>query len=175
MPMGGEDNYHLGANIVIGGLAVLVFYFALFIIVATVFHLRLARSPTTLSQKTPQKWLHDLRILYITSALIFIRSIFRLVEYAGGNNGWLMRREWTLYVFDTILMWFVLVLFNFWPPPPKFKENVASGIGYQESYHQMEAQPSDEHSLASLGNKGHGWTANENELRRGAVQSQSQV
>ncbi len=57
-----------------------------------------------------------MRTLFASSGLIFIRSVFRLVEYSQGNNGWLMRKELTLYVFDAMLMWVVLVIFNIWHP-----------------------------------------------------------
>ena len=42
--------------------------------------------------------------------------MFRLVEYSQGNNGWLIKRGWTLYIFDATLMWVVLVVFNIWHP-----------------------------------------------------------
>jgi hypothetical protein len=54
-----------------------------------------------------------LRALYSSTVLIFVRSVFRLIEYWQGGNGPLMRNEWTLCEFDTALMWCALVLFNF--------------------------------------------------------------
>ena len=45
---------------------------------------------------------------------IFMRSVFRVGEYSQGNNGWLIKREWTLYIFDATLMWVVLVILNIW-------------------------------------------------------------
>lgn len=45
---------------------------------------------------------------------MFVRSIYRLVEYGQGNKGYLIRNEWTLYVFDAVLMLGVLLCFNFW-------------------------------------------------------------
>lgn len=116
MPLGTLQDYEVGSRIVIAGLAILVLYFALFIIVAGTFGYRLRRNPTSKSLQTHLNWRADLRALFVASALIFIRSVFRLVEYSQGNDGWLMRREWTLYIFDATLMWIVLIIFNFWHP-----------------------------------------------------------
>ncbi|KAH6678030.1 RTA1 like protein-domain-containing protein [Halenospora varia] len=116
MPQGTLADYHMGSNIVIAGLAALVFSFGIFIIVSITYSRRLQATPTPLSLSTPLKWKRELRVLYISSALIFIRSIYRLVEYSEGNKGWLLRHEWTFYVFDAVLMWIVLVLFNFYHP-----------------------------------------------------------
>jgi hypothetical protein len=175
MPLGGKDNYYLGSNIVIGGLSILVFYFTLFIFVAVVFHIRISRRPTAVSLSSSHNWTHDLRILYLTSALIFIRSIYRLVEYAGGNNGWLMRREWTLYVFDAILMWIVLVLFNIWPPALKMgKEEV--GSGGEENYERRAAFRFGAQNLEVLKSKTHPWTnRREGAAKSGAVESERTV
>lgn len=116
MPLGTLRDYHIGSNIVIADLAILVASFALFITVTIIFDFRIRRTPTSQSLGTRLDWKADLRTLYISIALIFIRSVFRLVEYSQGNNGWLMRREWTLYIFDAMLMWIVLAVLNIWHP-----------------------------------------------------------
>lgn len=116
MPLGTLEDYLIGSKIVIGGLAILLVYFGLFFLTALIFNFRIYRKPTMRSVHTSSNWRAHLRALFISSALIFIRSIFRLVEYSQGNNGWLMRREWTLYIFDASLMWVVLVIFNVWHP-----------------------------------------------------------
>lgn len=50
-------------------------------------------------------------MLYTVSLLIMIRSIFRVVEYVMGQNGYPLKHEWTLYVFDALLMFLVTVVF----------------------------------------------------------------
>lgn len=45
-----------------------------------------------------------------------VRSIFRAVEYLQGFNGYLLRHEAYLYVFDAALMLFVMIIFNFIHP-----------------------------------------------------------
>ncbi|MCJ1432537.1 hypothetical protein MMC27_001894 [Xylographa pallens] len=112
MTAGSLADFYAGEKVVIAGLAVLVASFGLFVFVALVFDLRMQRAPTARSRESGLDWRMDLRALYIGSALIFVRSIFRLVEYSQGNMGWLIEHEWTFYVFDSVLMLAVMVLFN---------------------------------------------------------------
>lgn len=55
-------------------------------------------------------------MLYGTSALIMVRSIFRVVEYVMGRDGYPLQHEWTLYVFDALLMVLAMVVFAWWYP-----------------------------------------------------------
>jgi hypothetical protein len=50
--------------------------------------------------------------LYLASGLIVVRSVFRVVEYLQGFDGYLLRHEAYLYIFDALLMFLVMVLFN---------------------------------------------------------------
>jgi hypothetical protein len=50
-------------------------------------------------------------VLYTVSALIMVRSIFRVVEYLMGADGYLLTHEWTLYLFDSLLMIIVTIVF----------------------------------------------------------------
>ena len=54
--------------------------------------------------------------LYLGSALIVVRSVFRFIEYAMGTDGYLMKHEVFLYVFDATLMFGVMIGFNFVHP-----------------------------------------------------------
>jgi hypothetical protein len=49
------------------------------------------------------------------------RSIFRVVEYLQGNNGFLLRHEYFLYIFDALLMFIVMIIFN-WIHPAEITE-----------------------------------------------------
>ena len=66
------------------------------------------------NMQTP--WKHLLYMIYIVSVLIFGRSVFRVVEFIQGADGYSMVHEWTLYVFDAVPMFFVAVIFCFWHP-----------------------------------------------------------
>jgi hypothetical protein len=51
-------------------------------------------------------------VLFTASALIMIRSVFRVIEYVQGTNGYLLSHEIYLYIFDAALMCGAVVLFN---------------------------------------------------------------
>ncbi|KAH6715108.1 RTA1 like protein-domain-containing protein [Leptodontidium sp. 2 PMI_412] len=103
-----------GEWVVVGGLIFQIIFFGLFVVVAFMFHTRLQKSPTTPSLSVP--WRKHLWALYISSALILIRSIFRVVEFVQGNTGYLFRHEVFMYIFDALLMFGVVVLFIFVHP-----------------------------------------------------------
>lgn len=55
-------------------------------------------------------------MLYPTSTLILVRSLFRIIEYFMGSDGYLLENEWPLYVFDGLLMAAAMVIFYVWYP-----------------------------------------------------------
>ncbi|RDL42215.1 Uncharacterized protein BP5553_02194 [Venustampulla echinocandica] len=126
MPLRTLQNYLTGSRIVMAGLGLLVFSFSLFVLVAISYDYRLRHHPTPLSATTSLNWKRELQVLYASSALIFIRSVYRLVEYAQGNSGWLNRHELTYYMFDALLMWFALMLFN-WRHPSRVEAVLKGG------------------------------------------------
>jgi len=105
-----------GKNIVILGLIVQLIFFGLFIIVTAIFHARLKKGPTDRSLDPKVRWLRYLILLYVTSALILIRSIFRLIEYIQGMDGPLLTNEMYLYIFDSALMFIVFIYMNWFHP-----------------------------------------------------------
>ena len=105
-----------GQHIVTGGLFVQVIFFAFFLIVAIVFHRRTNKHPTARSNSPDVPWRKHMRILYLVSALILIRSLIRLEEYAEGITGFVLSHEYFLYIFDSLPMLCVMVLFNFVHP-----------------------------------------------------------
>ncbi|KAF2996893.1 hypothetical protein E8E13_005391 [Curvularia kusanoi] len=146
MAMGTLKSMELGEKVIIGGLFVQLIFFTLFVCVAGDFHRRLTKgisikrrytlsaifrknyhdridsshSPTTtdlpreINDELP--WKRHLHVLYIASALVLIRSIFRVIEYIQGNAGYLLSHEAFLYIFDATLMFLVMALFN-WVHP----------------------------------------------------------
>ncbi|KAK1974368.1 RTA1 like protein [Colletotrichum cereale] len=107
------DLYEAGEKIIIAGLFVQIVVFGFFVLTSLLFHYRLAKNPTSISNgNTP--WKRYLFVLYITSAIILIRSIFRVIEYLQGNGGFLISHEIFLYVFDTLLMAVVMAIFLVW-------------------------------------------------------------
>ncbi|KAF3015980.1 hypothetical protein E8E15_001418 [Penicillium rubens] len=116
MAGGSWDSLHLGEKIVVAGLIIQVLFFGFFIITSAIFHIRLYKSPNQQSLVLSGIWQKHMTVLYVASMLIMIRSIFRTVEYAMGNNGYLLRHEVFLYVFDGLLMFAAMLLLNFIHP-----------------------------------------------------------
>lgn len=100
-----------GAHIIIVGLFVQLAFFGFFIVVAVKFHLSISRVPT-IRLHNELSWEKHMNALYVASVLIMIRSIFRVVEYLQGFNGYLLHHEAYLYIFDALLMFLVMVLLN---------------------------------------------------------------
>jgi hypothetical protein len=78
----------VGEGVVLTGLGLQVLSFCLFVITAYVFQTRMGRNPTAEGFDVSIPWKQQLQSLYAISALILIRSIFRIVEYAMGNEGY---------------------------------------------------------------------------------------
>ena len=100
----------LGQDIVIGGLAIQIVMFSLFMVTAVVFHVRYNKYSVGAVTEDTGSWLPTMYMLYAVSVLILVRSFFRVVEFAMGRDGYLLQHEWTLYIFDSVLMWIVMVL-----------------------------------------------------------------
>ncbi|RMJ05298.1 hypothetical protein CDV36_014035 [Fusarium kuroshium] len=111
-----EDDRSTGENIIIGGLVVQIIFFSLFMIVTCLFHFRIRKNPTARAESIATRWELFLVILYITSVLILIRSIFRLAEYAMGHDSELQAKEVYTYVLDGAPMLIASTLFNIFHP-----------------------------------------------------------
>lgn len=106
----GASGMKTGEKIIIGGLFIQILFFGLFFITAILFELRGKEHLARLSSTIP--WKKQLLALYVTSILILVRSVFRVIEYIQGNAGYLLRHEVFLYIFDAVLMFAVMVIFN---------------------------------------------------------------
>ncbi|KAK0101078.1 hypothetical protein ONS95_012937 [Cadophora gregata] len=138
--MSSSSKAKTGEYVVVGGLIFQILFFGLFVVVAFIFHTRLQKSPTSTSLSVP--WKKHLWALYISSALILIRSIFRVIEFLQGNAGYLFSHEVFMYVFDAILMFGVLVLFCWLHPGEirKYLELEKRASGGSGSEVQLEEQ-----------------------------------
>ncbi|KAF8849666.1 RTA1-domain-containing protein [Acephala macrosclerotiorum] len=100
----------IGEHLVVFGLLIQIISFGIFVLAAGVFHYHVVCSPTPASLQV--HWRRYMYTLYAASALIFIRSVFRVIEFSGGNDGFLMKSEVFVYVFEGLLMLCVMVSFN---------------------------------------------------------------
>ncbi|KAK7422461.1 hypothetical protein QQZ08_009513 [Neonectria magnoliae] len=105
-----------GEMIIIIGLWIQLIFFGVFIIAIIIFHRRIHREPTSASLKLHLPWQKLLIVLYVSSALIMVRSIFRVIEYIMGDDSVLMVNEVYIYLFDATLMFIVCVGFNVFHP-----------------------------------------------------------
>jgi hypothetical protein len=115
----------LASNIILAGLGVQVLFFGGFVAVAANFHYRTIRNPTTSSMNPEIPWLPLIRLLYVASALILVRSIFRLAEFASGTDSVLQTVEAYFYCLDAALMLVTVVIFNIWHPSSVVSGKVA--------------------------------------------------
>uniref|UniRef100_A0A8H7KDB7 RTA1 domain protein n=1 Tax=Bionectria ochroleuca TaxID=29856 RepID=A0A8H7KDB7_BIOOC len=110
------DLMKIGEKVIIGGLFVQLAFFGFFIIVAALFHYRMRQNPTSQASQPRIRWQIYLMTLYVTGTLIWIRSLFRAIEFIEGNMGPLMRQEVYVFVFDGMLMFIVLLWMNWFHP-----------------------------------------------------------
>ncbi|KAG8427710.1 hypothetical protein J3459_006429 [Metarhizium acridum] len=137
--MAGENfDPKTGQNIILGGLFVQIIMFGLFAMTAVIFHVRMRRWPSAASMDASSGWVRIMMMLYATSALILVRSVFRVVEYIMGKEGYLLKHEWTLYVFDAALMFGTMAVYGVVYPghlsrkelrKPRAWDTVDSGLG----------------------------------------------
>ncbi|KAF5987308.1 RTM1 [Fusarium coicis] len=120
-----------GSKIIIGGLFVQLLFFGVFIMIAIAFHRAISANPTARSS-SGLPWQKHMLALYIGSFLIMVRSIFRAVEYLEGFDGYLLKHEAYLYIFDACLMFFVMILFNYFHPSEITE--ILNGRGAGKSY-----------------------------------------
>ncbi|KAJ0154783.1 Streptomycin 3''-adenylyltransferase [Fusarium oxysporum f. sp. albedinis] len=113
-----------GQMIIIIGLFIQLIFFGMFIIVTVIFHRRIHNMPTVASLKIRAPWKRLLIVLYVSSGLIMIRSIFRVIEYIMGEDGELMAKEVYIYVFDGTLMLLVSLLFNWFHPSATINKDI---------------------------------------------------
>lgn len=106
----------IGEDIVLGGLFIQLVLLGLFFVTAIMFQIRLGKQPLRESYTTEAPWKQTLYMIYGVSALIFARSVFRVVEYIQGQDGYSLGHEWTLYIFDAVPMFVAAVIFWFWFP-----------------------------------------------------------
>ncbi|KAH7127131.1 RTA1 like protein-domain-containing protein [Dendryphion nanum] len=121
-------NMQTGENVIVGGLVVQLLFFGFFVVVGALFHVKMVRNPTTRVIAGDLPWERQLYVLYATSALILIRSLFRLIEYIQGNHGYLISHEVFLYIFDSVLMWATMVIFA-WIHPSEITARLGKGNG----------------------------------------------
>lgn len=93
-----------GENVLLAGLAVNLASFAIFCLQIFYFDYRTRKLPPELQiDSVYQKlWRKFLYVIYLSSFLVLIRQIYRVIEFAQGFTGYLAVHEVYFYIFDTI-------------------------------------------------------------------------
>ncbi|KAH7231733.1 RTA1 like protein-domain-containing protein [Fusarium redolens] len=123
-----KKSQDLGNNIIFVGLAIQVIFFGGFMVITAIFHVRILRQPTKRSQTTGAPWQAFMAVLYLTSALIMVRSVFRMIEYAQGHNGALISKEIYAYMLDALLMIVVAAILTVRHPSAIFTYQAMSDL-----------------------------------------------
>lgn len=105
----------IGEKVLIVGLFVQLIFFGFFLYVAVSFLIRLRRSDPGIGF-IGGPWLRLLYVLFLVSALVIVRCVFRIIENIGGTDGYLYSHEVYMYIFDAIPMFFVQAIFHFCHP-----------------------------------------------------------
>ena len=116
MAGGSSNSIKLGQDIILVGLFLQITLFSFFVLAAIIFHFRTRQYPTEQSREPALPWEKIIWVLYAVSALILVRNIFRVAEYIGGRNGYLLSTEWPIYVFDAVLMAVTMATLFWWYP-----------------------------------------------------------
>ncbi|KAG8667372.1 hypothetical protein FPOAC2_12535 [Fusarium poae] len=103
----------IGVKILIAGLSFQLVAFSLFICVFRRFHILAGRMAI---DSAPKGWQKVVLSVYISSILIMIRCIFRVVEFAGGRNSYAFNHEWLFWVFESLPMVGAIGIFCIYHP-----------------------------------------------------------
>ena len=131
------NKQQLGEHLIIGGLFVQLIFFGFFMLVSVIFWRRYHKGEVVdkaVVGTTPGgRWRSLMKVLFASSFLILVRSIFRVIEYLGGYDGYLLQTEVFLYVFDSALMLIVMAMFN-WCFPGNVVRKQKVGMGMEGGY-----------------------------------------
>ncbi|KAJ5150161.1 RTA1 like protein-domain-containing protein [Penicillium atrosanguineum] len=125
------DKLNRGKHIAQAGVIIQLAAFGLFSIAAVRFNFTSKRFSKTIHDRYEsfgekeyvidgvlknKHWPALLRAVNITTILILVRSIYRLVEFTEGRTGYINNHEWAMYVFDTLAIYPCVALFIYWHP-----------------------------------------------------------
>jgi len=95
------------------GLGVQIAAFGFFLLISFRFHI-VSRG---FREEWPDtRWTAMLWAINAGSTMIFLRSIYRMVEFSTGFDGYLNTHEWNFYVFESGLIIVVFAIYNLWHP-----------------------------------------------------------
>ncbi|KAJ2797552.1 hypothetical protein H4R20_005141 [Coemansia guatemalensis] len=112
-----EDKRDLAKHTVLAGLYVQLFFFAVFLgIAAYIFFDRrfvVTCGPKDANERQAKRRLFS--VIIVTTAMLYLRSVYRVAEFAGGYGSKIYGTEWLFYLCDTVpvLLSFALYMWSF--------------------------------------------------------------
>jgi len=167
-PTSSQTTQSLGKHLTLAALGIQIGVVVIFVVLAGTFHLRVLRFFSPVPEKYRRRMVvtTPLRVLYVSTALIFARCVYRLVEHSGNTAVRLrdpealrgltpvLRYEWFFYVFEAGLMLVNSLLWNVWNPGRYSPPLVVRGLYLARDGTEMKSEEeSDGRSvLARVGN-----------------------
>ncbi|KAF2491019.1 RTA1 like protein [Lophium mytilinum] len=93
----------VGTDVLIAGLSTQVGTFVWFLAIVWRFSVLTKRGGLVVDG-APEGWLKVLWAIYASSALILVRCVYRVIEFALGIDGYPFTHEWVFYVFESLPM-----------------------------------------------------------------------
>ncbi|KAL4738079.1 RTA1 like protein-domain-containing protein [Aspergillus similis] len=118
----------IGTGVLIGGLALQVVTFTVFLSVVVSFHREILRHGEEGMSMV-------LRGVYIGGLFIMIRSIFRLIEFALGTESYVMTNEWPLYVLEAVPMLVAFMVLG-WYHPSRWLLAESAGVSKTRAWYE---------------------------------------
>lgn len=108
LAVGVEQLTDIGTVIVLFGLAIQLFFFTSFVWV--IFAITRKNSPL-MKIDSLKLVFHGLAF---TISMLYIRNIFRVIEFATGMESYVNKNEWTFYMFETFPIFLAFLAYAYW-------------------------------------------------------------
>jgi hypothetical protein len=96
----------IGDKVILGGLAFQLCVLAIYQVLVVRFYRAAVREVVP-----PVRWRPFAWMLMVSVVAVWVRNLVRLVEFVQGFHGFVSEHEAMLYVFDSLLMFAIMVLF----------------------------------------------------------------
>lgn len=105
---------NVGQKIMLIGLFVQLLFFGFFLVISLIFWKRMRSSPKSymIPQHGKYTWSALLKMLLVAAAIVILRCVFRVIEFAQGTEGAIPTHEVYMYIFDAAPMFLVQILFH---------------------------------------------------------------
>ncbi|KAK0448335.1 RTA1 like protein-domain-containing protein [Desarmillaria tabescens] len=141
-----QDKIKIGQYVIVVGLILQMIWLAGFAVVAGVFHCRMRVIPAVPGKAN---WRRFMFALYGASNMILSRSMFRVIEFVQGRDGFFMQSERWIYLTDGLLMAEVLAAFVYFHPSAYIRGDEQYTMGEHEEL-SMHARDEEHANTVSM-------------------------